>query len=107
MALAGLAAHPLVRFKEHFIPAGGGGARAKNVGLAQQRMRMILPRHTKETRSPSPKADVHRIMLLLMPRFYGVVVLIWETTIVYAKRCDVCIAVGSSLSLCPIKSCGV
>ena len=44
----------------------------------------------KETRSPSPKADDHKILLLLLSRFCGVVLLIRET------RCEMCIEVGSS-----------
>ena len=40
----------------------------------------------KETRSTLPKADVHKILLLLILGFYGVVVLIRKTIKVYAAR---------------------
>ena len=56
------------------------------------------PRHS-ETRSPSPKADDHRILFLVMLMFYGIMVLIRKTTSVHAARCEVSIEVGSSPSL--------
>ena len=48
----------------------------------------------KETRSLSLKVDVHKILLLPMLGFCGVVVLIRRTTKVYAARCKVYIEVG-------------
>ena len=66
--------------------------------LAQQRIRTILLRHTKK-RSPSPKADDHKILLQLMLGFCGVVVLMWRTIKEYAARCEVCIKVGPSSSI--------
>ena len=37
--------------------------------------------------------------MLLMLGFYGVVMLIWKNTKVFAERCGVCIEVGSSPSV--------
>ena len=56
-------------------------------------------RDTRETSSPFPRADIHRILLLLMLGFYGVVVLSWRTTKIYVARCGVCIKVGPSPSM--------
>ena len=53
----------------------------------------------KETRSPSLKADDHKIRVLLMLRFYGIMVLIWEATLMYAARGGLYTEVGSPLSL--------
>ena len=47
----------------------------------------------------SLKADVPKVLWLLMLRFSEVVVLIWKTTKVYAARCEVCTEDGPSLAL--------
>ena len=53
----------------------------------------------KETRSTSLKADDHKIWVLLMLRFFGIMVPIRNTTKMNAARCESYTEVGSSLSL--------
>ena len=58
----------------------------------------IAPKY-KEKQLPFPKADIHKILLLLMRGICGVLVPIRTTAIVYAARCEVCIEIGPSPSL--------
>ena len=75
------------------------GVYSVNMGRGLQACAPFVVTRHMETRSPSLKADDHKILLVLLLRFYGVVVLIRRTTIVYAARCELCIGVSSSPSL--------
>ena len=86
MALTGRAAHPSVRVKGHFVSAGirtrarsVGLSQGRQLGLVQWRMGQI-PLRDNKTRSPSPKADDHETLFLIMLRLYGIVVLIRKIT---------------------------
>ena len=106
MALTGRAAHPSVRLKRHFLvswntnPSAWCGTLSRTtVGPCSETNGTKTATRHDETRSPSLKADDHKIVFVFMVRFHGIMVLIRRTTKVFAVRCEVCIEVGSSPSL--------
>ena len=62
-------------------------------------MGTVLLRDTRIRVRFSLKANIHRILLLLMLELHGVAILIWKTTEENAARCGVCIEVDPAPSL--------